>query len=84
MEANGTSAPEVDEIVIEVASIYLVTDIRIESCRISDSFMGKAGDVVYSHKTGQKAIPRQPHPSTRLQHIAELYLACPKPQKTWM
>ena len=71
MEANRTSAPD------------LVSDIRIGLCRISDFFMGKAGDVVYSHETGQKAFLRQPHPSTRLQHVAEHALhpkTCPKPK----
>ena len=33
------------------------------SCRISDSFAGKAGGMVYSHETGQKVFLGQPRPS---------------------
>ena len=42
------------------ASSFLTHASSFGSCRISDSFAGKAGGVVYSHETGQKTFLGSP------------------------
>ena len=56
----------------QTSAVYFCRCPVVGSYRISDSFMGKAGGVIFSDETrqkGQKAFLGKPHPSMRLQHV---------------